>query len=118
MMPRRIADIVEIIMLAARAHAFLRRYRGAVRALLQPREDILERHHARVDEHQRRVVIRHQRRRRLDMVPRSPEIVEEGAANVVGRYHARELRSEERSVGKGCGSSCRSWWSPIHKKKK
>src|SRR3546814_2397581 len=25
------------------------------------------------------------------MVPRSPEIVEEGAANVVGRYHAREL---------------------------
>src|SRR3546814_1974166 len=37
------------------------------------------------------LVIRHQWRRRLDMVPRSPEIVEEGAANVVGRYHAREL---------------------------
>src|SRR3546814_12284274 len=58
MMPRRIADIVEIIMLAARAHAFLRRYRGAVRALLQPRADILDRHHARVYEPHTRAVLR------------------------------------------------------------
>src|SRR3546814_15106773 len=27
-------------------------------------------------------------------------------------------RSEERRVGKECVSTCRSWWSPYHKKKK
>src|SRR3546814_14752108 len=29
----------------------------------------------------------------------------------------REPRSEERSVGKECVSTCRSWWSPYHSKK-
>src|SRR3546814_16983999 len=28
------------------------------------------------------------------------------------------LSSEERRVGKECVSTCRSWWSPYHKKKK
>src|SRR3546814_16192912 len=27
-------------------------------------------------------------------------------------------RSEERRVGKECVSTCRSWWSPYHEKKK
>src|SRR3546814_13632655 len=27
-------------------------------------------------------------------------------------------RSEERRVGKECVSTCRSWWSPFHEKKK
>src|SRR3546814_17474518 len=27
------------------------------------------------------------------------------------------IRSEERRVGKGCVSPCRSWWSPYHSKK-
>src|SRR3546814_15988820 len=31
---------------------------------------------------------------------------------------AAELRSEERRVGKECVSTCHSWWSPDHKKKK
>src|SRR3546814_15330849 len=31
---------------------------------------------------------------------------------------ARALRSEERRVGKECGSTCRSRWSRYHKKKK
>src|SRR3546814_17864833 len=30
---------------------------------------------------------------------------------------ARAKRSEERRVGKECVSTCRSWWSPYHKKK-
>src|SRR3546814_18936284 len=30
----------------------------------------------------------------------------------------RRNRSEERRVGKECGSTCRSRWSPYHKKKK
>src|SRR3546814_11040147 len=53
MVPRGEADIIEVIVFAARAHTFLRRRRGAVGARLQPREDILERPHARVDEHPR-----------------------------------------------------------------
>src|SRR3546814_18704521 len=31
---------------------------------------------------------------------------------------ARPRRSEERRVGKECGSTCRSRWSPYHEKKK
>src|SRR3546814_11794263 len=31
---------------------------------------------------------------------------------------ARTGRSEERRVGKACGSTCRSRWSPYHSKKK
>src|SRR3546814_5768357 len=31
---------------------------------------------------------------------------------------ATEIRSEERRVGKECVSTCRSRWSPYHKKKK
>src|SRR3546814_16998013 len=46
-------------------------------------------------------------------------------ANIVGRYKcigsidvdAGAMRSEERRVGKECGSTCRSRWSPYHKKK-
>src|SRR3546814_20307403 len=30
----------------------------------------------------------------------------------------RLIRSEERRVGKACVSTCRSWWSPYHSKKK
>src|SRR3546814_12965534 len=32
--------------------------------------------------------------------------------------YLRSERSEERRVGKECVSTCRSWWSPSHKKKK
>src|SRR3546814_15836097 len=33
-----------------------------------------------------------------------------------GRLYVRAYRSEERRVGKECGSTCRSRWSPDHKK--
>src|SRR3546814_15727011 len=32
--------------------------------------------------------------------------------------HTSQTRSEERRVGKECVSTCRSRWSPYHKKKK
>ena len=63
-MPRSVTDIVEIVMLTARADAFLRRDGGRIRARFEAGEDVLERHHARIDEHQRRIVVRHQRRAR------------------------------------------------------
>ena len=46
-MARGVADIVEIVVLAAGAHAFLRGDGARVGALLDAGEDILELHHAR-----------------------------------------------------------------------
>ncbi len=61
-MARRVADIIKVIMLAARAHTFLRRG-GAWRVtMLKPCEDVFELHHARIGEHQSRVIARHKRR--------------------------------------------------------
>src|SRR3546814_18846897 len=39
-----------------------------------------------------------------------------GSGAAGGKDFAREsnIRSEERRVGKGCVSTCRSWWSPYH----
>src|SRR3546814_16448019 len=37
---------------------------------------------------------------------------------LVWRYALRDRRSEERRVGEGCVSTCRSRWSPYHSKKK
>ena len=61
-MARGVADIVEVVMLAAGAHAFLRGHRALIGALLEAGEDILELHHAGIGEHQGRVVARHERR--------------------------------------------------------
>ncbi len=58
---RGVADIVEIVVLAAGAHAFLRGHGAHIGALLHAGEDVLELHHAGVGEHQRRVVARHER---------------------------------------------------------
>ena len=67
-MARGVADILEVVVLAAGAHALLRRRGARVGALLQAGEDVLELHHAGVGEHQRRVVARHERARRHDLV--------------------------------------------------
>ena len=86
-MPGGIADIVEIIMLAAGAHALLRGRRRLVGTALKAREHILERHHARVDEHERRIIVRYERRRGHHFMAIATEIIEEGAADIVGRSH-------------------------------
>jgi nitroreductase len=41
------------------------------------------------------------------------EIIKKMAA-IMGKPKAAAARSEERRVGKECGSSCRSRWSPYH----
>ena len=89
MMPGGIADIVQIIVLAAGAHAFLAACRGAVGPGLQPGEDILERHHAGVGEHQRGIVLRHQRCRRDDAVTGLGKMREEALADVVRGDHGQ-----------------------------
>ena len=55
---RAIADILEVVMLAAGAHAFLRRGCPDIGALLLAGEDVLELHHAGIGEEQRRIVPR------------------------------------------------------------
>ncbi len=77
-MPRGVADIVEVVVLAARPHAFLRGGGAHIRALLDAGKDVLELHHARIGEHQRRVVARHQRRGRHDRVTVLREEVQKG----------------------------------------
>jgi hypothetical protein len=56
---RRRADRFEIVVLATDADALLAGGGALVRALLATREHVLELHHARVGEHQRRIVLRH-----------------------------------------------------------
>ena len=57
-MPRGLADLVEIVVLAAGADAFLRRNGALIVALLVAEEDVLELVHPGVGEQQRRVICR------------------------------------------------------------
>ena len=83
---RGVAHVVEVVVLAAGAHALLRGRRPLGGPRLESGEHVLERDHARVGEHERRVVERH------DLVPGGAEVVEEGPADFVGRSHAMPIR--------------------------
>ena len=86
-MPRGVADVFQVVVLAAGAHAFLRGGGALIRALLDAGEDVLELHHPGIGEQQGRVVARHQRARRHDGVPGGGEIFEKRGADVVGGLH-------------------------------
>src|SRR3954465_7376707 len=60
--PRRVAHLLQIVVLAARANAFLRGRRSPASEarLLEAKKDFLELHHAGVSEQQRRVIRRHE----------------------------------------------------------
>ena len=88
-MARGVADIVEVVVLAAGAHAFLRRGRAHIGALLQAGEDVLELHHAGIGEHQRRIISRHKGRRRHDLVAVVAEIIEEARPDLVDAAHCQ-----------------------------
>ena len=93
MMPCGIPDIVEVVVLAARAYAFLCGHGARIRPLLQPREDILELHHPCIGEHQGRIIARHQRRRRHHLVIVAREEIEEAFADIVDAAHFRTVRT-------------------------
>ncbi len=88
-MPGGVADIVEIVVLAAGAHDFLRRGGALVVALLDAGEQVLELDHAGIGEQQRRVVMRHQRRGGDDLVVVLLEVVEKRLTDLVGAGHGR-----------------------------
>jgi hypothetical protein len=85
--PGGVADIVQVIVLATGAHALLRRGRTGRRRGLLAGEDVLERHHAGVDEQQGGVAPRHQRSRSDDGVIALTEITQKGAADLVQAWH-------------------------------
>ena len=95
-MPRRVADVFEIVVLAARPDATLGGDRTPVPALLAAEKDILELHHPGVGKQQRLVVGGHQRRAGDLFVPLVPEEFQERLAQFVGgRFHV--LLTCERS---------------------
>src|SRR5690242_2820389 len=91
-MARGVADIVEIVVLAAGAHTFLRGHRAAIGALLKAGEHVLELHHAGIGEHQRRVVARHQRRGRHGRVAVAHEEIDKAFADIVDAAHSPAAR--------------------------
>ncbi len=60
-MPGRVADVLEVVVLAAGAHAALHGGGAGVAARIAAEEHVLELHHAGVGEQQRGVVAGHQR---------------------------------------------------------
>ena len=72
-------DDIKVVVLAAGAHALLRRGGPAVGAFLDSGKDVLELHHAGIGEEQRRIVVRHERTRlHGDMVMFREEFEERG----------------------------------------
>src|SRR5262249_54443676 len=86
---RGVAHVVEVVVFAAGAHAFLRGCGAHIGTLLETGEDVLELHHAGIGEHQGRVVDRHERRRRHDLVVVPGEVVEKLRPDLVDAAHAR-----------------------------
>src|SRR5262249_26614180 len=85
-MPEGRADVVEVVVLAADAHYFLRCRRARVVTLLAAEEDVLELVHPGVGEKQRRIVAGDQGRARDHTVAVLFEIPEERRADLVGGH--------------------------------
>jgi hypothetical protein len=78
---RRVADVFQVVVLAAGAHAALHRGRARVRARVGAEEDVLELHHAAVRQQHGRIITRHQGAGPNDRVAFGFEEFEEFVAN-------------------------------------
>ena len=85
-MARGAADLLEIIMLAARANTFLGSRGARIIALFAAQENILELVHARVREEQRRIVGRDERRRGQHAVAASLKKLQK-TGSYLARFH-------------------------------
>jgi len=92
-MPSGIPDVVEIIVLAPGADAFLACNRAGIGPRLRTSENVLELNHARVSKQQRRVVMRNEGRRRHRFVAISTEVIEKRRANVINAGHTLPVPS-------------------------
>src|SRR5205823_10037653 len=107
------AHLLEIVMLAAGTHTFLRsRSAASERWLLQSQKYFLELDHSRVGEQQRRIITRHERGAWPNGVTRASEIVEETKSDLSG-LHRREYRaSAARSLLLLAGNGLRLFSCP------
>ena len=96
-----IADIVEVVMLAAGADAFLHRSGAGIGALFGAGEDILELHHAGIGEQQSGVVARHQGRGRHHGVAILGEEIQEAGAQVGKAFHGANLYRAHKGLSWG-----------------
>ncbi len=104
-MPGGMADVLEVVVLAACTHALLRGGSALIGPLLQSGEDVLELDHAGIGEQQCRIVARDERARRDDLVPVAREILEERGADVVGGLHGQILALSSRHTRGNAGLS-------------
>ena len=81
-----VAHVLQVVVLAAGAHAALRRRGSRIRPRFLAREHVLELDHARIGEEQGRIVARHERRRRNNGVSLGLEELQELLANL-GGFH-------------------------------
>jgi len=95
-MARGLADFIEVVRLAARAQALLRRGGAAVGHRDFAGIVGFELHHARAREQQRWVIARHERIAALDHVAALPEEVEVTRAYVVAFHCNAPIRVEKR----------------------
>jgi len=90
---RGIADVFQIVVLAAGTNALLAGGGAGVSALVKTEEHILELVHARIGEQNRRVVSRDQRGRGHDLVTFLSKEVEEFLANFSGFHGQGSLKN-------------------------
>jgi hypothetical protein len=93
---RGLADLVEVVVLAAGAHALLTRGGPLHRPALAAGEDVLELHHPGVGEQEGGVVLGHQRRGADALVPSLGEEVEENGPDLVGFHDPGKLPELQR----------------------
>ena len=86
-MPRGVADVLQVVVLAAGPYALLRCCRARVITALDAGKDVLELDHAGVGEQQRGIVPRHERARGHGAVAMAGKEVEERLADVVDGLH-------------------------------
>src|SRR5262245_56101325 len=86
MVAERRSHVIEVVVLAADAHALLRGGRALVVPLFLAEEHVLELVHPGVREEQRWIVVRHEGRARHDPVPLTLEVLQERASNLVGGH--------------------------------
>ena len=92
-MSRGVADIVKIVVLTPGAHTFLAAGSARGGGAFEAREHVLERDHPRIDEHERRIAERHERRAGDAFVLVGSEEIEKTRPDIVGRLHDASDRS-------------------------
>ncbi len=102
---RGVADVVQVVVLAAGADALLRRRGARVGTLVEAEEHVLELVHAGVREQQRRIVARHHRRRGDDGVALRFEELQEGRTDFCG-FHSGTFWGPRRGLAPAGGKAC------------